>query len=282
MSFAKAIEPANAPIDKLRGRPEKFAEHYSQATLFFDSQTPQQQAHIIGGFRFELSKVTVPAIRERMVSSLRNVSETLASAVAEGLGIGLPEPMPRAIERVPKPEIKVSKALSLLALPGAGGVATRKIAILVANGVEGESITRVMDALNAAGAVTRLLGSRLGAITSEAGETFEVDATLENSPSVLFDALVLPDGTEAVASLARDGRTVEFLKDQYRHGKTILVLGASSSLLERAGISPQLPTGREDPGLLPAESSEAWDPQTFIAAVAKHRHPARDSDPPWV
>lgn len=264
------------------GRPEEFAEHYSQATLFFDSQTPQQQAHIIGGFRFELSKVTVPAIRERMVSSLRNVSETLASAVAEGLGIGLPEPMPRAIERVPKPEIKVSKALSLLALPGAGGVATRKIAILVANGVEGESITRVMDALNAAGAVTRLLGSRLGAITSEAGETFEVDATLENSPSVLFDALVLPDGTEAVASLARDGRTVEFLKDQYRHGKTILVLGASSSLLERAGISPQLPTGREDPGLLLAESSEAWDPQTFIAAVAKHRHPARDSDPPWV
>jgi catalase len=282
VSFPKAIEPDNAPLDKVRGRPEKFAEHYSQATLFFESQTPQEQAHIIGGFRFELSKVTVPAIRERMVSSLRNVSQALALSVAEGLGIALPEPMPRAIKRTPKPEVTVSKALSLLALPGDGGVATRKIAIFVANGVEGESITAIMDALTEAGAMVRLLGSRLGTVTSEEGETFEVDATLENSPSVLFDALVLPDGTEAVENLAHDGHTLEFLKDQYRHCKTILALGASSSLLDKAGISPQLPTGAEDPGLMLAASSEALDPQIFIAVVAQHRHPARDSDPPLV
>ena len=282
VSFPKAIEPDNAPIDKVRGRPEKFAEHYSQAALFFESQTPQEQAHIIGGFRFELSKVTVPAIRERMVASLRNVSQALALSVAEGLGIDLPEPMPRAIKRTPKPEVTISKALSLLALPGDGGVASRKIAMLIANGVEGESITAVMNALDEAGAVVRLLGSRLGTVTSEEGETFEVDATLENSPSVLFDALVLPDGTEAVQSLARDGHTLEFLKDQYRHCKTILALGASSRLLDRAGIDPQLPTGADDPGLILAASSEALDPQIFIAAVAQHRHPARDSDPPLV
>ncbi len=282
VSFPKAIEADNAPIDKVRGRPERFAEHYSQAALFFESQTPQEQAHIIGGFRFELSKVTVPAIRERMVASLRNVSQALALSVAEGLGIDLPEPMPRAIKRTPKPEVTISKALSLLALPGDGGVASRKIAMLIANGVEGESITAVMNALDEAGAVVRLLGSRLGTVTSEEGETFEVDATLENSPSVLFDALVLPDGTEAVQSLARDGHTLEFLKDQYRHGKTILALGASSRLLDRAGIDPQLPTGADDPGLILAASSEALDPRIFIAAVAQHRHPARDSDPPLV
>ena len=282
VSFPKAIEADNAPIDKVRGRPERFAEHYSQAALFFESQTPQEQAHIIGGFRFELSKVTVPAIRERMVASLRNVSQALALSVAEGSGIDLPEPMPRAIKRTPKPEVTISKALSLLALPGDGGVASRKIAMLIANGVEGESITAVMNALDEAGAVVRLLGSRLGTVTSEEGETFEVDATLENSPSVLFDALVLPDGTEAVQSLARDGHTLEFLKDQYRHGKTILALGASSRLLDRAGIDPQLPTGADDPGLILAASSEALDPRIFIAAVAQHRHPARDSDPPLV
>jgi catalase len=282
VSYPKAIEPDNAPVDKVRGRPEKFAEHYSQATLFFESQTPQEQTHIVGGFRFELSKVTVPAIRERMVSSLRNVSEALAAAVAEGLGIELPESMPRAIKRIPKPEVKASKALSLLALRGEGGIATRKIAILIANGIEGESITAVMDALGEAGAVVRLLGSRLGTVTSEGAETFEIDATLENSPSVLFDALVLPDGTEAVENLARDGHTLEFLKDQYRHCKTILALGASSMLLEKAGIKPELPTGAEDPGLLTAASSEALDPRRFIGAVAQHRHPARDSDPPLV
>jgi catalase len=282
VSFPKAIEPDNAPVDKVRGRPEKFAEHYSQATLFFESQTPQEQAHIIGGFRFELSKVTVPAIRERMVSSLRNVSQALALSVAEGLGIALPEPMPRAIKRTPKPEVTVSKALSLLALPGDGGVATRKIAVFMANGVEGESITAIMDALTKAGAVVRLLGSRLGTVTSEEGETFEVDATLENSPSVLFDALVLPDGAEAVENLAHDGHTLEFLKDHYRHCKTILALGVASSLLDKAGISPQLPTGAEDPGLILTASSEALDSQIFIAAVARHRHPARDSDPPSI
>ena len=282
VSFSKAIEPNNSPVDKVRGKPEKFAEHYLQATLFFDSQTPQEQAHIVGGFRFELSKVTVPAIRARVVSSLRNVSEPLAASVAEGLGIDLPQAMPRAIKRTPKPEIKVSKALSLLALPGNGGIATRKIAVLIANGIESESVSAVMDALTEAGAVPKLLGSRLGTVTSEDGETFEVDATLENSPSVLFDALVLPDGMEAVENLARDGHTLEFLKDQYRHCKTILALGASSMLLEKLGIRPELPTGTVDPGLLIESSSDALDPQVFIAAVGKHRHAARDTDPPLI
>jgi catalase len=118
-------------------------------------------------------------------------------------------------------------------------------------------------------------------VTSEGGDTFEVDATLENSPSVLFDALVLPDGTEAVENLARDGHTLEFLKDQYRHCKTILALGASSMLLEKVGIGPELPTGTADPGLLMG-SSDAFDPQLFIAAVGKHRHAARDTDPPAI
>ena len=283
VSFPKAIEPNNSPVDKVRGKPEKFAEHYLQATLFFDSQTPQEQAHIVGGFRFELSKVTVPAIRERVVSSLRNVSEPLAAAVAEGLGIDLPQAMPRAIKRTPKPEIRVSKALSLLALPGNGGIATRKIAILIANGIESESVSAVMDALTEAGAVPKLLGSRLGTVTSDDGETFEVDATLENSPSVLFDAVILPDGTAAIERLSRDGHTLEFLKDQYRHCKTVLALGGSAQLLEKLGISLQLPSGEEDPGLLLLDPSDAAIKlDAFIAAVGRHRHPERDTDPPTI
>jgi catalase len=279
VSFPQAVEPHNVPIDKLRGKPEKFAEHYSQASLFFESQTPQEQAHIIGGFRFELSKVTVPAIRVRVVASLRNVSEDLASAVAMGLGIEMPPALPRAVP-APEPEVAVSKALSLAALPGDGDIATRRIAILAADGVEGESVSRIMQALAEAGAVPRLVGTRLGAVTSEAGEDFEVDATLENSPAVLFDAVVLPDGAAAVEQLSHDGRTLEFLKDQYRHCKTILALGASSRLLQQAGISPQLPTGGEDPGLILAEAGDANYSDVFIAAVGRHRHAARDTDPP--
>src|ERR1700689_5153041 len=94
-SFPKAIEPFNSPIDKVRGKPEKFAEHYAKAKLFLASQTEVEKAHIRGAFRFELSKLTVPAIRGRVISSLLNVSKELASGLAKDLGIGLPELMPR-------------------------------------------------------------------------------------------------------------------------------------------------------------------------------------------
>ena len=282
-SFPKAIELNNSPVDKVRGKPEKFAEHYAQAKLFFDSQTEVEKAHIRGAFRFELSKLTVPAIRVRVVSSLLNVSKTLASDLANDLGVELPEPMPRAMKSAPKSEIGASRALSLKALPGDGNIATRKIAILVADGVNAEPITDLIEALNGAGAVTRLLASRLGSVRSEAGEPLEIDATLENSPAVLFDALVLPGGSEAVEALCLDGHTLEFVKDQYRHCKTILALGDSSKILAMAGIPLMLPSGDADPGLLieGQEGNEA-NSQSFIAAIGLHRHVERDRDPPLV
>ena len=277
VSFAPSIEESKTPLDKIRGKPERFAEHYNQARLFFDSQTPAEKAHIIGGFRFELSKVTVSAIRERMVSSLRNVSDELARPIAEGLGLDLPSAMPRAIGRVPKAEVKISKALSLTALPGEAGIRTRKIAILVADGIESESVSNLMGELTAAGAVVRLLGIRLGTVRSVGGEDFEVDATLENSPSVLFDAVVLPDGDDAVQKLTSDGQALDFIKDQYRHGKTILALGTSSILLDKIGIPPGAPGV-----LMEAAAEYSTDAGELIAAIAKHRHPERDRDPPLV
>ncbi len=283
VSFPEAIESANAPVDKVRGKPEKFAEHYNQATLFFESQTPAERAHIKNAFRFELSKVTIPAIRQRMVSGLRNVSEELAAKLAWDLGLEMPDAMPRAVEKVPRPEIASSPALSLMALPGDGGIATRKVAILIADGVEAGGVSHTIDALSEAGAVTRLLSNRLGTIKSASGVPFEVDATLENSPPVLFDALVLPDGIDAIERLSKDGHTLEFLKDQYRHCKSILVLGAASKLLKKAGIFEVLPSGKSDPGLLVAESSEHDSAvRKFITAMARHRHPERDTDPPLI
>lgn len=279
--FVSFPEPVHE--DKVRGKPEKFADHYTQATLFFNSQTDVEKTHIIGGFRFELSKLTVPAIRERMLSSLRNVSEELAAAVADGLGMDLPAAMPRALENPAKPEVEVSPALSLFARPGNGGIRTRKIAILVANGVEGSSVAALQTALVAAGAVPRLVAPRLGRVTTAEGDVLMADASLENTPAVLFDALVLPDGADAVAALSKIGQTMEFVKDQYRHCKTILVLGASTALIEKVGIQPVLPTGEEDPGLLFADASGIDGTiAAFIAAVAQHKHGARDSDPPLI
>jgi catalase len=278
VSFPEPVEQ-----DEVRGKPEKFAEHFNQATLFFDSQTPVEQAHIIAAFRFELSKVTVPAIRERTVSMLVNVSPKLAAGVAEGLGIAVPAAMPRALAKPPKAEVKASPPLSRMARPGDGGIQTRKVALLVADGVDGASIAALQAALLKAGAVPRLVGPRVGRFKTAEGGAVEAEASLENEPGVLFDALVLPDGAKAVAALGRDAHTAEFIKDQYRHCKTILALGASSQLLEDAGVPATLTGGKADPGVLLATAADIGKAaKAFIAAVALHRHWARETDPPRV
>ena len=269
---------------KVRGKPEKFAEHYNQARLFFESQTPVEQAHIAAAFRFELSKVSVPAIRERTVAMLRNASEALASKVAAGLGMAsLPDAMPLALAKAPKPEVTVSPPLSLMARPGDGSIKARKIAILVAPGVEGGSIAALQAALVAEGAAVRLVGSMIGPVKAAGGDMLEADASMENEPGFLFDALVLPDGQAGVEALAMDGHTMEFIKDQYRHCKTILALGASKALLDKAGIPATLPDGLPDAGLIMAASGGAAQAaKAFIQGIAMHRHTARETDPPRV
>ncbi|KNZ30814.1 MAG: catalase [Methylibium sp. NZG] len=278
VSFPQPVEQ-----DKVRGKPEKFADHYTQATLFYDSQTPFEQAHIAAAFRFELSKLTVPAIRERMVASLLNVSEALASQVAEGLGMALPAALPRALPRPPTPEVRRSPALSLTALPGDGGIRTRCVALLAADGVDGTSIALLQAALQEAGAVAKVVAPRIGAVKTAGGPAVEATASFENAAPVLFDAVVLPDGEAGVALLASDAQAMDFVHLQYRHGKSILALGASKALLDQAGIATTLASGDADPGIVLAKGANAAAAAaSFIKAVAKHRHPARESDPPRV
>jgi catalase len=272
-SFPQPVEG-----EKLRGKPEKFADHYTQATLFFSSQTPVEQAHIVGGFRFELSKLTVPAIRTRMLASLVNVSPLLAAQVAEGLGMAVPAALPRALPVPSVPEVTVSAALSLTALPGDGGIRTRKVALLLGHGVDGASLLAVQAALRAAGAVTCFVAPRLGRVETATGPAIEATASFENASPVLFDAVVLPDGEVGVQLLLRHAQAIDFVALQYRHGKTLLALGAASALLERAGVAALLPSGEADPGVLRVDAAGAEASHAaFIAAIARHRHPSRES-----
>ncbi len=263
---------------ELRGKPEKFAEHYNQATLFYESQAPQEKKHIADAFRFELSKVTVPAIRVRTIAMLRNVSNELALAVADGLGLQLPEPMPKALAEPPTPEVQTSPSLSLLARPGDGGIATRKVAVLVAPGIDAASVKFVADALIAQGAVPRLVGPRVGGFEADGGSMLDADASFVNHPSALFDAVVVPDGRAAIETLAGNGHALEFMRDQFRHCKTMLALGAGRALLEKASI----PTVGIDKGLLVGDKPTKQVVQAFIEALSKHRHPERETDPPVV
>ena len=270
--------PDPSPEDKVRGKPEKFADHYTQATLFYESQSEAEKAHIVRAFRFELTKVQAPAIRERVLAQIANVSDDLASAVAAGLGMDVPEPLPLATTPA-KPEVTRSPPLSLLARPGDGSIAGRKIAILIAPEVDGGGAMAVHKALTDAGAVPRLVAARLGPVESTSGDPLDPDATLETMPSCLFDGVIVPDGDGAAASLAALGHAVEFVRDAYRHCKAILALGGGRALLEKANI----PADEEDPALLVADPGKApTATKAFVAAIAKHRNWDRAMDPPMV
>jgi len=280
--FVSFPEPRESADHKVRGKAERFADHYTQATLFWNSQSETEKQHIVNAFRFELSRVQTPAVRERMVSGLMNVAAELAERVGRGLGMReLPEPMPKVMTREVTPEVSASPALSLLSRPGDGSIRTRRVAILVADGCDGESLRAAADRLTSEGAVPRFVATTLGAVQPIEGSPIEVDVSMEAMPAVLYDALILPDGTEAVSTLLTDGHTLEFVKDQYRHCKPILVLGVGEQLLDACDIDTTLPDGGRDPGLIVTQDVSAGL-ENFIAALAKHRHFAREADPPRV
>jgi catalase len=154
---------------------------------------------------------------------------------------------------------------------------------MVANGFNGAAAKAIHAALVEGGAVPRYVGARLGTVASEDGEPLEVEVTFETMPSVLFDALVIPDGKEAIKTLSNVGQAAEYIKDQYRHAKPILVLGEGVDLLKGAGVPSKLLSGAPDPGLLVVESaSVAKAIPVFAKAIARHRHHEREMDPPVV
>jgi catalase len=278
-SFPQPVEQ-----DKVRGKPEKFAEHYNQATLFWNSQSDAEKLHIIRAYRFELTKVQVLAVRQRVVAQLRNVAEELAQAVADGLGFTeLPPPLPLVLKRAPKAETTRSKALSLLARPGEGGIRTRRIAILVADGLNPEIATRLHADLTAQGAVPRFVGIQLGVVQGAGAPPLPVEISMETAPSPVWDAVIVPDGDEATSTLSKSGHALEFLKDQYRHCKPILLIGSGVKLLAAAGIPAKLESGAKDPGLLQAEANRVEAGlAAFVDALARHRHFERETDPPRI
>ncbi|WP_020656712.1 catalase [Massilia niastensis] len=271
-SFPEAF----ATVDKVRGKPELFAEHYGQARLFYQSQTPAEQAHIANAFRFELTRVQTPAVRQRILALLANVDAGLAAKVADGLGMDVPDPLPRATD-APVPTYAPSPALSLLSRPGQTGIRTRRVAILVAPGVNGDQVRQLYADLLADGAVPRLVGSTLGKVKASNGTPLDVEISLEAGPSVLYDAMIVPDGDGVGAALARNAHAIDFVREQYRHGKAILVLGAGADLLSKAMIPSALPDGSADPALLVDGALDA-----FKAALAGPRAYARETDPPTV
>jgi catalase len=279
-TYAEGVEGT-----KIRARSEKFFDHFSQAGLFFRSQSAPEQDHMVEALRFELGKVERLAIRQRMVALLNLVDKQLAARVAEGLGFrGIPrldlpinhsipadgEPaafQPRRIGRTPK----TSPALSM-ANTVKNGVATRKVAILAADGVDLPSLRRMKDALEKAGAAAKVVAPYLGTLQGKEGDEVLIDFSLLTTSSVLFDAVYVPGGAGSVSALADERDAVEFVTEAYRHCKVIAATGEGVEFLRACPGVLGSKSGAGSEGVI--VSSGPASPaviQRFLDAIAEHR-----------
>ncbi|GII03650.1 catalase [Planobispora takensis] len=248
---------------KIRKRSESFSDHYSQATLFWNSMSAWERQHIVDAFRFELGKVVNVHIREGVVRNLANVDHELAVSVAAGIGV---EPPPPAAPN----HGRLSPALSQAHAP-VQGVATRKIAILVADGADSAQVKAVRSALTGMGAICEVLGPRGGAVRDGEGDPLPVTHAMNTTASVLYDAVLVPGGQESARELSLDGLAVHYVAEAFKHGKAIGALGSGSRLLEIARLGP----GRH-PGVVTDDGDDVDGfVKAFAAAVAAHRHPER-------
>lgn len=233
--------PAHEEGDKLRVRSETFADHYSQARQFYISQTYTEQGHIADSFIFELSKVEVPAIRQRMVSNLLNVDEELAKKVAMGLGLS---EMPQASKPAKKPltNLKSSTALSIVE-NGPSSFKGRKVGALITDGVDQALVDQLKQTLEAEGAMIEFIAPTVGGVISSNGTKIIADQKLGGGPSVLYDAVAILPSDAAAAMLAKNPAARQFASDAFTHLKFIAYTDAAKMLFEKAGILSDLDEG---------------------------------------
>jgi catalase len=263
---------------KVRERSESFSDHFSQATLFYNSQTDVEKNHIIKSLRFELGKVETETIRVRMVNLLSQVDKTLAEKVAIGLGITVhkPEiPMNKGIgadadplkhePKSVKQKTKSSDALSMIKNPTVtDSIKTKQIAFICADGAHNPSIVSYKNALEKKGAVVKIIAPNLGFLKLEDGKKLKVDQSLLIASSVLFDAVFIPSG-KGINTLKGNKEVSEFITDAFKHCKVIGGEEEGATLIQSIQIIKE--AGKKlDEGIVLNKDTTA-----FIKALGKHR-----------
>ena len=253
---------------KVRLRAESFADHYSQARQFFNSQTVPEQRHIAMALTFELSKVEAVVIRERMVAHLLNIDEALGAAVADKLGMEkLPKPADAAVP--PRDDLPASPALSII-LNGPESFAGRKVGVLVSNGCDAGLLKKVRAAIEKEGATAELVAPKVGGVEASDGTRLPANHMIDGGPSVLFDAVVLLLSEEGAERLAGEAAARDFVADAFAHCKFIGFNAGALPLLAKAGVAPDA-----DEGLIALDGGPAVT--QFIQSCRKLRLWAREA-----
>ena len=255
--FASHPEPLDAT--KQRKRAETFADHYSQARMFFRSMTKPEQTHIVSAFAFELAHVETKSIRLRMIAHLANIDPALHDQVAAALGM---KESADAIKPAVAPrDLATSPALSLIgkALATLQG---RKIGVLVTDGFDSSLLAELRSRAKAEKAALAVIAPKVGGATDSEGALVEADFPLSAAPSVFFDAVVILASEDAAATLATQAAAVEWVSNAFAHLKVLGHTAGAQPLLDRAGVKP-------DAGIVGLPNSQAV--LKFIAAAKNGR-----------
>ena len=257
--------PETVGGDKLRIRAESFADHYSQARLFWKSMDPAEQAHIASGFVFELSKVSLEHVRRQLMANLRNVDEELAQRVADGLAMDLPEASPL---RVPIVDMEPSPALRIIRGPREKHTLSgRTVGILFADGSDAGALNTLEEAVTAAGGRALLIAPNIGRVLLSDGSEVKADAQLFGQPSVTVDACAVVLSADACQKLLHESAAIQWVMDAFGHLKAIGHNAEAKPLLDKAGVEPD--EGVTDlAGFVEAAKRRYWDREASVRTLA--------------
>lgn len=267
--FVSYPSPVQGP--KVRQRSATFGDHYSQAAMFYRSQTPVEQEHIIEALRFELGKVETKAVRERMVAHLARIDTSLAAMVAPAVGVKVSDGIEAAKPARRAPETSILANV----IPAVKG---SRVAILAADGVDPAAVLAMKTALQGEGAIAEVVGPHLGELIGQGGTAVPVDKSLNTVASVMYDAVYLPGG-ESVNALAAEGKAVHLINEAFKHAKPIAADGAAVQLLLSTAVSLTATGEKPDAATLAeqgvATETDAANPgriaEQFIAMIGKGR-----------
>ena len=247
--------------DKLRIRPESFADHYSQARLFFRSMSEPEQRHIISAFAFELGKVETVAVRKRMLGHLMIIDEALLDGVEAALGMeGAADdiiPARKPIDLDPSPSLSLVKK----AEPTLKG---RKVAALVTDGVDDGLLASLRSAIEKEGARLAIVAPKISGVTTGSGKKLPADQALSGAPSIFFDAVALMPSQQGAGMLAKESAAVDWLRDAFGHLKIIGHVAAAAPVFAKASVEPDA-----DAGVIALDGSKGV--AAFVKAARQHR-----------
>jgi catalase len=239
---------------KIRARSDSFKDHFSQATLFWNSMSKAEKRHIIDAFKFELGKVESLSVRQQSVNMFANVNLEMAKEVAEYIGVRPPT------KGGGSSTIKVSPALSQENTKKTAE--TRKVAVILTNGFNGADVKRVLDRLKAKGVQPEIISEHLGKVRGSGGVELAVQHTLLTADSVVFDAVYMVKGSSRSKKFNKDA--ANFIYEAFNHYKPIGATHEGKRWLEVNEIG-------DAPGVVMGDDME-WFAEEFITAIAAHRH----------